>query len=846
MSVSSGTTVSLPAPAEAAVSSDLPGHFVRMPGTNWALWRTVAVRGAGFPAAIMDGLAAKESTVAGDRYLASRARATRLTDSTMRRAMLDLRGARDFRKRLRHLHAAIVAGNAELAPGNVNIEEAAKACADAEMARQAFLDAFLADENTINKRLAELAHEPRFREAMLWQNLASTRRVCHELRPDSRAGRRRSALRHIAMRAQRYCAKNDSIGFFGPVAWAAIEQNAGRLEIEPGPALIAHREVFFEGWSIDALAESLDSEELRPWIAPRVKAGIWVHGGRAYRPHRKEVLLSQDEKVVLSQCDGRRTAREVAQAVLAQPPLSGLGSEREVFEVLEKLVASGLIAWRLEVASQLHPESELASCFARIGDPQLRTSCEAALSELLSARDHVAAAAGNEQAVDAALGALDTTFTRLTDRPSSRRGGQTYAGRTLVYEDCRRDCQIRIGTNLIEDLAPAMGVVLDASRWAAAEVGEVIGRQMRTLLAELREKWQGEQIDCHTFSEYVISDVWPSQKSATLFDASHDRFREMWNRVLGRPSQSSSGRAIYPVDEVRKRAASVFPLREVGWSSARYISPDLMISAASAEALRRGEYSGILGEIHCGNSLTTFVRLQSDPHYLSRVIAADTRGEFVVNRQRPKTHWLARTNNAVVPETHWRYLFGDDPPIHPLCRPLPAGMLLVTDTGSSVKVRARDGSLEFDAIELFGPALLDEATRFMADFRPRLPHMPRLSLGKLIVARERWNFSTAEMAFLKEVDAAQQFLDVRAWGLARGMPRRVFVSSPVEKKPWFLDFDSPVSTAIFSSLMKNVPEGVIVGISEMLPDFSDLWLTDRDGQRFTSELRLVARLVSEF
>ena len=45
------------APSVAAVSSQivnqqtsLPGHLVRLPGTNWAVWRWIVLRGAGFPA----------------------------------------------------------------------------------------------------------------------------------------------------------------------------------------------------------------------------------------------------------------------------------------------------------------------------------------------------------------------------------------------------------------------------------------------------------------------------------------------------------------------------------------------------------------------------------------------------------------------------------------------------------------------------------------------------------------------------------------------------------------------------------------------------------------------------
>jgi len=91
----------------------------------------------------------------------------------------------------------------------------------------------------------------------------------------------------------------------------------------------------------------------------------------------------------------------------------------------------------------------------------------------------------------------------------------------------------------------------------------------------------------------------------------------------------------------------------------------------------------------------------------------------------------------------------------------------------------------------------------------------------------------------------QQFLDIRAWGKANDMPRRVFVKSPAERKPWFLDFDSPMLTGTFASLMKKLSPDASVRLTEMLPDLDNLWLVDRDGQRFTGELRLLARAVPQ-
>lgn len=50
--------------AAAGEEATLPAHFVRLPGSEWAVWRWVALRGAGFPAAEVLKLAAPDQCVA--------------------------------------------------------------------------------------------------------------------------------------------------------------------------------------------------------------------------------------------------------------------------------------------------------------------------------------------------------------------------------------------------------------------------------------------------------------------------------------------------------------------------------------------------------------------------------------------------------------------------------------------------------------------------------------------------------------------------------------------------------------------------------------------------------------
>ena len=71
----------------------------------------------------------------------------------------------------------------------------------------------------------------------------------------------------------------------------------------------------------------------------------------------------------------------------------------------------------------------------------------------------------------------------------------------------------------------------------------------------------------------------------------------------------------------------------------------------------------------------------------------------------------------------------------------------------------------------------------------------------------------------------------------------VYVKVPVETKPHYLDLESPVFVEIFTRLVRRTaaqnPKALSVSVTEMLPVHGHQWLPDADGQRYTSELRLI-------
>ena len=97
------------------------------------------------------------------------------------------------------------------------------------------------DEALVDRHLRAVAGDARFREALLWQNRASIDIVDRRLRDGlGSAAERRNAAELVAMYVQRYAVKNDSVGFFGPVGWASVENERHAVDVRPGPDLVEH------------------------------------------------------------------------------------------------------------------------------------------------------------------------------------------------------------------------------------------------------------------------------------------------------------------------------------------------------------------------------------------------------------------------------------------------------------------------------------------------------------------------------------------------------------------------------------------------------------------------------
>jgi hypothetical protein len=114
-------------------------------------------------------------------------------------------------------------------------------------------------------RLAEVAADPLFAEAVIWQNRSAYRTAVAKIagRGAETGSKRRQRDGVVAGYWQRYCAKNDTVGFFGPLAWGAICDDGPAVAVR-SRGLVAEREVHFESWCLEPVAQAIDPSLIVP------------------------------------------------------------------------------------------------------------------------------------------------------------------------------------------------------------------------------------------------------------------------------------------------------------------------------------------------------------------------------------------------------------------------------------------------------------------------------------------------------------------------------------------------------------------------------------------------------
>ncbi|MGH3159553.1 MAG: lantibiotic dehydratase [Streptosporangiaceae bacterium] len=229
----------------------------------------------------------------------------------------------------------------------------------------------------------------RFLVALCWQNPAVVTTWAARLAADAREGRpilasRRNERERVVSRyVQRYCMKNESIGFFGPVAWARFTDEAEELRYA-GDLGLRSLSVSLETWAVAALADAWRRDpEVFAQLPIRLNPAVSAADGQVIRPrHSAADLPGLDRELVAMLSPGATCGALVNQVANAT------GADKKTLASrLMELSRTGVLQIGFSVPFCEHPEQHLRRQLDGLPCGEVR-------SGLLGCLDRVTSAAG--------------------------------------------------------------------------------------------------------------------------------------------------------------------------------------------------------------------------------------------------------------------------------------------------------------------------------------------------------------------------------------------------------------------------------------------------------------------
>jgi len=766
-------------------------HLVALPGTGWQVWRSALLRSTGFPA---DGL----------------------------------------------LRFGQPAGAA-----------AADAHLDGTLPAAELAAAYTAAARLESRETVAIAADPLFREAITWQNTNMLAALDGLVRggPDApRNSTRRQREIAVVRYWQRYCGKNETTGFFGPIDWVTLDPAEPGVAVRAGAGLVRRRMVFLERWALAAFAGRLAADpEVRPWLPvslqPHLTLDQSAGGARLRHPVQPPTRLSKSDARLLSLVDGRRPAREIAAATVADPE-TGFRAEADALAALDRFAERGLLHWGLDLPVGYAAERRLRDGIAAIGDPAARDRCAAGLDRLTTGRDAVAAAAGDPDALAAALAKLDEEFVAITGQAARRRPGQMYAGRTLCHEETVRDLDVVVGGPVLAALAPPLAILMQAARWLTGAVAAAYDRALRELHAELAADLGSPYVPLGQLLFLAQGPLFGATDRPA--DAVTADFTRRWTALFGLDRlPPATSRVQLTAAELAAAVGRTFPADRPGWSSGRIHSPDLHLCASSPEAFQRGEFSAVLGELHAAWATFdsgVFLIGHPDAESMRVALAADLGPRVGLLPPADWPRYTARLSRWLHGDTDRQLAFTPAPGADP-DRLLPVTALVVSEVdGELVAHGPRPG--RWPLVEVLADFVVAHAVDAFK-LVEAAAHTPRITIDRLVVARETWRSTVGGTGLGAVTDPVPQFLAARRWRRAAGLPDRAFVKVATETKPCYVDFTSPLLVAALGAMLRaargQAGDGAPVTVTELLPTPEQAWVPDAAGRRYFSELRLQLR-----
>ena len=684
-------------------------------------------------------------------------------------------------------------------------------------------EVFTREVRTRRVALRDLVGHPLFQEAV-WLSSpqmfqCGLQDYLERWNPEKRPSDVRRVERQLISYAQRFCAKNETASFFGPLNYGDFSWTGPRTWTGPGAEDVLRREVFLAYWGVLALADKLAADPaIRPYVQPRCSPLC------GFDPHRRQVVLpggrtspiSLQEARILPWVDGQRSLREIADRLQ--------WTDEAVFAGLQRLLRSRLVVLRPEPpVTRVRP---LEWLLAWVEQLPLSCSTRAHWLEVLGTfkhlQDRFAAAPFPERRE--ILARIEEELSELTGRQARRDGGQIYADRLLLYEECLGGVSpLALGPACAAELQRQLAPVLDLYAAHACAVHEQLCAYGKALLQERAPGGVLPFLD-------LLEELREKQ-----FEARPTPVQESLVAML-------RGQAENQVVEIDAHALP--PLEQATFQRHMLLtSPDVMLLARDVKALQAGDFRVVMAECHdtlmlwgwatsfharpdrVSEDAAAFLARVRGPHLLANVLASK-RVKIVPFEYPGPTIEVATASEK------------------PRAERIPLADVTTLLEDDSLRLQAPG----WPGFSLYNGELLTLAHSLFAPPRvvhPRITlgkHTPRLIFNNVVLQREQWCLSREELLpGTYQGTSFELLLDVRRAARRLRLPRYLFARVAGERKPVLIDLASYFLLELLAYLTRAGGE---VTLTEALPGPNELWLRGSTGT-YCAELRLSMGYVSQ-
>ncbi|HUS65345.1 MAG TPA: hypothetical protein VMZ28_12410 [Kofleriaceae bacterium] len=785
----------------------------------WRLLPVSVLRSAGFSVDLLDGLAVPP--------LDALEQAEEALERVVREARRALVAAGDGAWRKRAARSLDESRPLPPFPGG-DAPAAARAYGEAlearERARVEAATRFEAGLRGARGALAAVCRREDFRVFLLDSSptaVAAAERVA-ALAGEQPTSARRADEDRLCLFLQRACAKNDTASFHGPLTWLWLDPPAARFAVTSSDGWLGRRVVLLEHWAAQALARAVATDpQVAPHLPVRLNAGCRLEGDALWFAAGRRVVLDPAARALVERAVAGATARELA-AVDAQRRMPALLERRVLVTGLPLPTVPDSVRALRRALEALPVELEArARWLARLDELEAlgATYRDGSLSGRAAAR-----AAAEERLVSWA----DVTS-------ASRGSGRFFAGRHVLHELCARQLDVALGP-VAQEIERAIAPISELARWAtvasacaweAAFAAELAPALRSRGALELQEALR------------LIGPLTRSEGHGPSPDVpARNLLAAAWSDTLAAHATSDETEEIALADGDLERVAAALPelperMRPEEILGADFHSPDVLVAAASPEAIAAGAYRLVLGELHAGVFAVAspmYGPLCPWPERVAKVAAGLWPRPLLQLPDSPATYNLG---DLLWPETPGLREVVYDGTCPRFGGAVPIAELRVVQEEDRLYVVGRGGERE---------RLLSLYQAFLHRRLFSLPlvpiegsRTPRVSWGRLVLRRRAWRVDLAELPRVSATAARglDGFVALRRLRARKGLPERVFARVYGEPKPVLVDFRSPLLLAAWLRLLPTVGEAVF---TEVLPDAPECWLSDARG-RCVSELR---------